>query len=186
MGLLRSLCLCFSAKSETNGGNIDSGYTRIVEIKDAVSHSPRASRSIPVPHARRLNRHSLQRPSSPALLIDIDEKTPVTFEESLSSSRSSVISVPSTQISVLTSTNTGNTAPNRYSSESNFLGAPPSYHSRDAPSPCPSSRASFEHPVMTRDWLERLQNEAHRRYGPDATIPELAHRNITTDILRST
>src|SRR5439155_16588359 len=77
-----------------------------------------------------------------------------------SSSQSSIVSVPSTHITILTASNNGAAASNRQSYDSNALSPPPSYHSRRTTSPCPSDEAIPEHPVMARDWLERLQNQA--------------------------
>jgi len=117
-------------------------------------------------------------------LISIDEKTPIDSELVVAdddderpptiSPHSSVISLPSTRLTDLTSLRTGDTMHTvvRGSLERSSLGGsrPPSYYSY-ARSPSPTSSAAgadgerdsvWQHPVMASDWLEVLRQDALR------------------------
>ena len=169
MSTFSKLCLCSCQRSNAGSEATEASYTRIVDVKHA---SPRTSVSIPTyqaGHLRRPTRRST--PSAP--LIDFDEKHLIEDERPSSSSQSSIVSVPSTHITILTSSRNGATASNRQSYDSNTLGPPPSYHSRRTASPCPSDETIPEHPVMARDWLERLQDQALTDNAPARDGPAL-------------
>lgn len=116
-------------------------------------------------------------------LITIDEKAPIDFEglvdgedEGLPpiSPRSSVVSIPSTRLTDLTSMRTGDTMHTgaRASLEWPSLGGsrPPSYYAyARSPSPAYSVAGSdgerdslWQHPVMASNWLEVLQQDTLR------------------------
>jgi hypothetical protein len=156
MSTFSKLCLSSCQRSNAGSEATEASYTRIVDVKHA---SPRTSISIPTYQAGHLRRPT-RRSASSAPLIDFDEKHLIEDERPSSSSQSSIVSVPSTHITILTSSRNGATASNRQSYDSNTLGPPPSYHSRRTASPCPSNETIPEHPVMARDWLERLQDQA--------------------------
>ena len=169
MSTFSKLCLCSCQRSNAESEATEASYTRIIDVKHA---SPRTSVSIPTyqaGHLRRPTRRSI--PSAP--LIDFDEKHLIEDERPSSSSQSSIVSVPSTHITILTSSRNGATASNRQSYDSNTLGPPPSYHSRRTASPCPSDETIPEHPVMTRGWLERLQDQALADNAPARDGPVL-------------
>lgn len=169
MGVLDLLCSCTREVSRLDTHDIEAGYTPIIEVKHA---SPRTSASIPVPYAGHVVRHSTRRSTSASTLIDIDEKQPLATQISASSSvRSSIISIPSTRITIPTSLRTGGTASVRLSCDSTVLGPPPSYHSRRAASPSPSGETLSEHPVMARDWLARLERNANEEQHNDGLFP---------------
>jgi hypothetical protein len=156
MSSFSKFCLCSCKRSNAGSEATDATYTRIVDVKHA---SPRTSISIPIYGAGHLRR-SARRTASSAPLIYFDEKHLIEDERSLSSSQSSIVSIPSTHITILTASRNGGAASNRQSYDSNHLGPPPSYHSRRTASPSPNDEIIPEHPVMARDWLERLQNQA--------------------------
>jgi hypothetical protein len=169
MSTFSKLCLCSCQRSNAGSEATEASYTRIVDVKHA---SPRTSVSIPTyqaGHLRRPTRRST--PSAP--LIDFDEKHLIEDERPSSSSQSSIVSVPSTHITILSSSRNGTTASNRQSYDSHMLGPPPSYHSRRTASPCPSDETIPEHPVMARDWLERLQDQALTDNAPARDGPAL-------------
>ncbi|KAJ9633857.1 uncharacterized protein PV06_05695 [Exophiala oligosperma] len=121
-------------------------------------------------------------------LLTIDEKKAAQFEvfvqpETIEddgasypplSPVSSIVSIPSTRYTNLTTMNTGDTTRTtfvaRTSLETSSTGRtrPPSYHASARRSPSPaategSGRDSIlQHPVMRRDWLEVLRQEAQR------------------------
>ena len=118
-------------------------------------------------------------------LITIEEKSAAQFEVLIQaadeagedtptplSPASSVISIPSTRYTDLTSMNTGETTRTfaRMSLETSSTGRtrPPPYHASARMSPSPaatedSGRDSIlQHPVMRRNWLEVLRQEALR------------------------
>jgi hypothetical protein len=155
MGFLSKLCGCCQ-RSEGGAEAGDASYTRIVEAK---CPSPRTS--IPVPaHGAGQLRHPTRGTNSSDPLIEFDEKHLID-EERPSSSQSSIVSIPSTHITIMTASRNGASASNRQSYDSYNLGPPPSYHSRRTASPSPSNDDMFpEHPVMAPDWLERLRTQA--------------------------
>ena len=167
MSTFSKLCLCSCQRSNAGSEATEASYTRIVDVKHA---SPRTSISIPTHQAGHLRRPT-RRSASSAPLIDFDEKHLIEDERPSSSSQSSIVSVPSTHITILTSSRNGATASNRQSYDSNTLGPPPSYHSRRTASPCPSDETIPEHPVMARDWLERLQDQALTDNAPARDEP---------------
>ena len=152
----------FSCLRSNAGADADDAYTCIVDVKDP---SPPTSVSIPTRRGSHL-RHPTGRTTSSDLLIDFDEKHLNEDERTPSSSQSSIVSVPSTFVTILTSSRNGAAASDRQSYASSTLGPPPSYHSRRTVSPCPSDETIPEHPVMARAWLERLQNQAHADMDP--------------------
>jgi len=118
-------------------------------------------------------------------LITLDEKDAARFDFHIQpddeagndapaplSAASSVISIPSTRYTDLTSMNTGETARSfaRMSLETSSTGRtrPPSYHARAMETPSPSATEDsgrdgiLQHPVMRRDWLQVLRQEALR------------------------
>ncbi|KIX06681.1 uncharacterized protein Z518_04657 [Rhinocladiella mackenziei CBS 650.93] len=119
-------------------------------------------------------------------LISIDEKCPIDFELVVEdeddaplpiSPNSSVVSIPSTRLTDLTSMQTGETAVTlaRGSLDrgSTHASRPPSYHSNPRRSPSPVSFVGlnseserdgvWQHPVMSNNWLEVLRQDAIRR-----------------------
>lgn len=162
MSAFSKLCLCSCQRSNGGSEATDAIYTRIVEVKHS---SPRTAISIPsyqVGHLRRPTR----RTSCSTPLIDFDEKHLIEEERPSSSSQSSIVSIPSTHITILTASRNGAAASNRQSYDSNYLGPPPSYQSRRTASPTPSDESIPEHPVMARAWLERLRDQALTDLGP--------------------
>ena len=159
MPIMGAFCSC---QRSSAGPEATDAYTRIVDVKQA---SHQTSVSIPTYQAGHLRRPT-RRTTHSAPLIDFDEKHLIEDERPTSSSQSSIVSVPSTHVTILTSSRNGASASNRQSYDSNALGPPPSYHSRRSASPCPSDETIPEHPVMARDWLERLQNQARADNDP--------------------
>jgi hypothetical protein len=162
MSVFSKLCLCSCQRSNAACEGVDAIYTRIVDVKHG---SSRTSISIPTHQAVNLRRPT-RRTTSSAPLIDFDEKHLIEDERPSSSSQSSIVSVPSTHITILTSSRNGAAASTRQSYDSNYLGPPPSYHSRRTASPSPSDETIPEHPVMARDWLARLENQARADNDP--------------------
>lgn len=156
MSAFSKLFLCSCSRSNVGSEVTDAAYTRIVDVKQP---SPRTSIAMPIHQADHLRR-STRRTISSAPFVDFDEKHLIAEERPTSSSLSSIVSVPSTHITFLTSSRSDAADSNRQSYNSSVLGPPPSYRSRRAPSPCPSDETIPEHPVMARGWLERLQNQA--------------------------
>ena len=152
----------FSCQRSNAASDTTDAYTRIIEVKRP---SPRTSISIPSHREIRL-RHPARRATSSAPLIDFDEKHLIEDERPTSSCQSSIVSVPSTHITNLTSPRNGALASNRQSYDSNLLGTPPSYRSRRTASPCPSDDTIPEHPVMAHGWFERLQNQSYEDSNP--------------------
>ena len=163
MGFLRSLCCCSDRKATPE--DLESGYARIVEFKAAEQPTQRVS--VPSQRSRASYDAREQAEEVNAPLIDIDEKYGYEAEGTDCSSRSSVISTPSTNVRSLTESHTGNSDGSRNSYASEPSGPPPSYKSECAPSPLLDVGIDEEHPVMRRDWLERLQEQADEdaRYG---------------------
>ncbi|KAJ9503594.1 hypothetical protein H2202_000733 [Exophiala xenobiotica] len=117
-------------------------------------------------------------------LITLDEKNAAQYEVLIQpdeagndapaplSAASSVISIPSTRYTDLTSMNTGETTRTfaRMSLETSSTGRtrPPSYHASAMRTPSPSATEDsgrdgiLQHPVMRRDWLQVLRHEALR------------------------
>ena len=153
------LCSCQRSNARLE---VDEAYTRIFDVKHPAS---RMSISVPVRRGSYL-RHPARRTISSTPVIEFDEKHLIEDERPTSSSQSSVVSVPSTHITILTASRNGTAASNRQSYDSNALGPPPSYHSRRTASPCPSHETIPEHPVMARAWLERLQNQVNAENNP--------------------
>lgn len=168
--MFSKLCLCSCQRSNAVSEAVDATYTRIVDVKHG---SPTTSISIPT-HYVGNPRRPTRRITSSAALIDYDEKHLIEDERPSSSSHSSIVSVPSTHITILTASRNGAAASNRQSYDSNCLGPPPSYHSRRTASPSPSDETIPEHPVMAQDWLEQLQNQARADNDPfmdDLALP---------------
>jgi hypothetical protein len=162
MSAFSKLCLCSCQRSNGGSEATDATYTRIVEVKHP---SPRTSISIPTYQAGHLRRPT-RRTSFSAPLIDFNEKHLIKEERPSSSSQSSIVSIPSTHITILTASRNGAAASNRESYDSNHLGPPPSYCSRRTASPSPSDETIPEHPVMAQDWLERLQDQVLTHASP--------------------
>lgn len=114
----------------------------------------------------------------------IDEKPALSAERrqlhsAFSSPRTSVISVPSTRLTDITSAHTGGTSitlvnrqPESQRSSLVFDSAPPSYYDgRSERSTSPhSQRVSDEvlrHPVMSAGWLETLRRSVERDFAQD-------------------
>jgi hypothetical protein len=160
MSFFSQLCGCQRSNGGSEAG--DANYTRIVEVKRP---SPRTSISIPPYEAGHLRRPT-RRTNSSASLIEVDEKHLIEEERPCSSSQSSIVSIPSTHITIMTASRNGASASNRQSYDSNNLGPPPSYHSWRTASPSPGDDTIPEHPVMASDWLERLHNQARADNDP--------------------
>ena len=174
MGLLRTLCCCSDRKASPE--DLESGYARIVEFKAAEQPTHRVS--LPSQRSRPSNDTREQPSELTAPLIDIDEKHSYEAEETDCSSRSSVISTPSTNIRSLTESHTGDSDGSRNSYASEPSGPPPSYKSECVPSPLLDLGIDEEHPVMRRDWLARLQEQANEDashiHGRETSPSELA------------
>lgn len=164
---------CSSEARCASQAEAETRHARLVSITSTRPHSPRHSENPP--------RYSdvAQQP-----LLTIDEKKASQFEVFVEpeveedgaypplSPVSSVVSIPSTRYTNLTTMNTGETARTftRTSLETSSTGRtrPPSYHASARRSPSPaategSSRDSIlQHPVMRRDWLELLRQDAQR------------------------
>jgi hypothetical protein len=106
------------------------------------------------------------------LVVEDEDDTPGS-----TSSRSSIISIPSTRLTDLTSNYTGETIPaalrGGLERASTRGSRPPSYHSNPRRSPSPASltgvgaagerdSGAWEHPVLANDWLDLLRQDALR------------------------
>ena len=153
MGFLASLCCSASDRqskleAETRHARIVTAtndhrnhYTRPRSHSHVISDSP--------PEYKDIDQHPL---------LAIDEKVPIDFQltveagddpTSLPSSRSSIVSIPSTRVTDLTAAQTGETMlPSRRESLERFSTRgslpPPSYYSRRSPSPASITSAESE------------------------------------------
>ena len=159
-------CSCFGRRSVVNS-NPKSGYARIVEAKAPPTYS-----SLPVDVATvSSRRHSwdtdhaneaARLPSTQLTVIDEKELLESTIRSTAPSSRSSIISLPSTRVTAFTITtdNTGASHLSRRSYESEASrGAPPSYSSRRSASYRRSNHSSWDqhHPVLGEDWFDQFR-----------------------------
>lgn len=176
MSFFSKLCDCQRSNGESEAG--DANYTRIVEVKRP---SPQTSISIPTYEVGPLRRP--RRTNSSAPLIEFDEKHFIEEERPSSSSQSSIVSIPSTHITIMTASRNGASASNRQSYDSNNLGPPPSYHSRRTASPSPSDDTIPEHPVMAPDWLVQLQNQARADNDPFRDVAALFDKSLDPESL---
>lgn len=153
---------------------------RIVQVyqgaADELYTSPRIQAPPPA-YNEAVSRDDLSGPT-----IYLDEKAPQTIERRLprsasSSPRTSIISVPSTRLTDLTSARTGETSitlvnqqPQSQRSSLVFESAPPSYYDgRSERSTSPHSQiisnTTPSHPVMSEDWLETLRIATQRGFA---------------------
>lgn len=192
MSAFRRICVCFGRDPDSRGSDVEAGHARYVEVKKAPNSPLRTSVpfSVQRPITAVPSSHSEDLSTEP--LIDLDEKHTSSFDTRSCSSQSSVISVPSTSVTVLTSVRSDATDSNRNSFNSDILSAPPSYRSRRTVSPCPRDGVYLNHPVMAMGWLQHLQDEALRQDVPARlTAQVIGHngsglyvsREIATDLL---
>ena len=197
MGFLSSLLTCCASQDHSSRIEAEPRHARVVAVTDL---------SYPHNHRPTQRQHSYQ-DSPPEYgdiaehpLITIDEKTPVEFEPVVedddeapppASPNSSVVSIPSTRLTDLTSMQTGETARTAlggFLQRASTRGSrPPSYHSDPRRSPSPGSlpRLSndserdsvWQHPVMASNWLEVLRQDAMRRAAAQANNEGQLHRS---------
>ena len=138
MGFLSQLCTCCdrNVSDELTGS-----YVRVVNINGASrgSFQRRSSISVPRPAAPDEKAEYTQ------LLISIDEKDLDDFESPPPSPYSSVVSIPSTRVTALTSSYAGGTSARN---SQQYESSPPSYHSGRSRSPSPPTSRDSQHPVM--------------------------------------
>jgi len=149
---------------------------RIVQVQGAADdlYTSPCIQAPPPAYVEAVARDNLSGPT-----IYVDEKAPLPTERRLprsasSSPRTSVISVPSTRLTELTSARTGGTSiilvnqqPESQRSSLVFESAPPSYYDdRSERSTSPHSHIvsnpMLSHPVMGGDWLETLRIAAQK------------------------
>jgi hypothetical protein len=157
MTLLRSLFVCCASQSQSEKNNADARHARIVSVvqhheSQMRARSPSLSYRDSPPSYADIAQHPL---------IAIDEKNADEIERdnyvaAPLSDRSSIVSIPSTRLTDLTSMNTGETT---HSGR-----RPPSYHASPGTTYTPAASAGRDgvwgHPVMSNDWLQILQDDA--------------------------
>jgi hypothetical protein len=163
MGFLSQLCTCCDRSVRVSDERSGS-YVRVVNINGVPrgSSQRRSSISVPQPATRDEKAEYTQ------LLISIDEKDSDDFESLPPSPYSSVVSIPSTHVTALTSSYTGGTSARN---SQQYEGSPPSYHSERSPSPSPPTSRDSQHPVMNSNWLEILQRAAYKNEGSSQCPP---------------
>lgn len=195
MAFIFSLFSCCTSNDRSSKVQAETRHARII----AVSHDYYNRPHSPLQRQQYHDSPPEYKDIAQHLPVTVDEKHPLQFELIVDqdedhvpppgSHRSSIVSIPSTRLTRLTSAPTGETTrtTQRQSLEraSTRGTLPPSYYSNRSPSPASSAGLSsdnerdavWQHPVMSSNWLEVLQEDAFRRVGATTNSEEQDQNN---------
>lgn len=161
-------CFCSSGRSASAEDSSHGPYRRVVDSHGGPRSYPQRRARAPVPKETNPPPYEENKDEARRPLIAVDEKEVDGTESSAPSPQSSVISIPSTRVTVLSSEHTGTTLAQGSLEDGN---RPPSYYSETLRSVSPLQSEDGSHPVMRGGWLDRMQRHANEKLIEDDIVP---------------
>ena len=162
------LCLCPCRRSVNSEDTSSGPYRRVVDSHGGPRAYPQRRARVPVPKETNPPPYEDRKDEARQPLISVDEKEVDSTGSPVHSPQSSVVSIPSTRVTVLSSEHTGTTlVPGSLEDGSR----PPSYYADTIRSVSPFQPEDGLHPVMHTGWLDRMQRHANEKLIEDGIVP---------------